>query len=351
MIKIKKILISTFLCAIFFICTNCYALSPASSLVYKGIDVSNWQGYINYSQVKNSDIDIVYIKASQGRTYKDPYFEVNYENAKANGLKVGVYHFVEARSITEAKAEANFFASVISGKQIDCRLAMDFEEFGDLNKEQVNDISRAFLEELERITGKETLIYSDLFNSQRVFELSREYPLWIAYYGNYLELENYTTNWEKFIGQQYTDVGRINGIEDYVDRDLFTEAILLEDNSSMPPVQAPRETNISEKFIYTVQRGNTLWGISRAYNVTISEIVKLNRIQNPNLIYPGEKLTIVSNTKFEKTNALGKILYTVKSGDTLSELAVRFDTTVENLVKLNGIQNPNLIYVGQRLRI
>ncbi len=97
--------------------------------------------------------------------------------------------------------------------------------------------------------------------------------------------------------------------------------------------------------------GDTLWQISRDYDVTIDEIVRLNNIRNPNLIYPGEKLTIITNTNFEQTNALGKTLYTVKSGDTLSELAIRFDTTVGDLVKLNNIQNPNLIYVGQRLRI
>ena len=50
-------------------------------------------------------------------------------------------------------------------------------------------------------------------------------------------------------------------------------------------------------------------------------------------------------------SGLGKDFYTVKSEDTLSELAIRFDTTIESLVKLNNISNPNLIYVGQRLRI
>ena len=100
-----------------------------------------------------------------------------------------------------------------------------------------------------------------------------------------------------------------------------------------------------------MQKGNTLWGISRRYNVTIDEIARLNNIQNPNLIYPGEKLTIVTNSNFEHTKGLGKDFYTVKTGDTLSELAIIFDTTVEDIVRLNNIENPNLIYVGQRLRI
>ena len=68
---------------------NTYAIEPASNLSYQGIDVSNWQGYINYEEVRNSGIEVVYIKASQGTNIKDAYFDINYENAKANGLKVG----------------------------------------------------------------------------------------------------------------------------------------------------------------------------------------------------------------------------------------------------------------------
>lgn len=349
--RLKIIICMMLFCMIAIISLNCFALTPSSSVTYDGIDVSNWQGYINYNAVKEDGIDIVYIKSSQGTDYKDPYFEINYENAKANGLLVGVYHFVEARSITEAEREAEFFASVISGKKIDCKLAMDFEEFGSLTRPEINEISRAFLQRLEEITGKETIVYSDLFNSRNTFELSDEYPLWIAYYGEYAELEEIKSNWQKWQGQQYTDVGRVAGIRGYVDRDRFTEEVVLGDRTEVPQFDAPQEKNVSERIVYTVQRGNTLWEISKQYNVTIEEIAKLNNIQNPNLIYPGEKLTIISNSNFEHTKGLGKDFYTVKPGDTLSELAIIFDTTVENIVRLNNIQNPNLIYVGQRLRI
>lgn len=349
--KNKSIISFILFCAIMTISFNCFALTPSSSVTYDGIDVSNWQGYINYTEVKNDGIDIVYIKSSQGNDYKDPYFELNYENAKANGLLVGVYHFLTARSITEAEREAEFFASIISGKQIDCKLAMDFEEFGSLTKPEINEISKAFLERLEEITGKETVVYSDLFNSRNTFELSEEYPLWIAYYGDYAELEEIRSNWNTWQGQQYTDIGRIVGISGYVDRDRFTEEILLGNTSNIPHFEAPKEKNISDRIMYTVRKGNTLWELSKEYNVSIDEIVRLNNIKNPNLIYPGEKLTIITNSNFEHTKALGKDLYTIKAGDTLSELAIIFDTTVENIVRLNNIKNPNLIYVGQRLRM
>ena len=347
----RKLLISLVVAVTVLLGSNCYAVMPAGQITYEGIDVSNWQGYIDYNAVRNDGVDLVYIKSSQGSNYKDPYFDINYENAKANGLKVGAYHFVTARSITEAQNEARFFASIISGKQLDCKLAMDFEEFGDLNSSQINDISRAFLEELKNITGKDTIVYSDLYNAQNTFRLSNDDPLWIAFYGNYQELENINTDWRTWEGQQYTDVGRVNGVNGHVDRNIFTQEIILGDASEIPQTEAPAEGNPSERITYTVQSGNTLWQIAREYGVTIDEIANLNNIQNPNLIFPGEQLTIVTNTNFDKVHALGKIFYTVQSGDTLSELAIRFDTTVESIVNLNNIQNPNLIFVGQRLRI
>ena len=96
--KIKKIFIfSIILSFIFFININkSYAITPISEPKYRGIDVSDWQGYIDYRKVKESGIEVVYIKASQGSNIKDPYFDINYENAKANGLKVGFYHFLTA---------------------------------------------------------------------------------------------------------------------------------------------------------------------------------------------------------------------------------------------------------------
>ena len=157
--------------------------------------------------------------------------------------------------------------------------------------------------------------------------------------------------WENWQGQQYWDIGKIGGISDYVDRDLFTSDILLDNSEKIRKIEKRKESNPSEEIKYTVKKGDTLWKISKIYNVTISEIVQINDIKDPNLIYPGENLTILTNTNFEHVSALGKDFYTVKSGDTLSQLAIRFDTTVESIVKLNNIANPNLIFVGQRIRI
>lgn len=182
----KFVLISILLCFILAIFSStCFALTPSSDRIYEGIDVSNWQGYIDYSRVKATGIEIVYIKASQGTNITDSFFKVNYNNAKANGLKVGLYHFLLARNEQEAIQEAEYFSSVISATSPDCKLAMDFENFGNLTREEINRISSVFLEKVKELTGKEVIIYSDASNARDVFgeELASRYPLWIAEYG------------------------------------------------------------------------------------------------------------------------------------------------------------------------
>ena len=186
--------------------TSVFALSPSDNNIHEGIDVSNWQGYIDYAEVKSSGIEIVYIKSSQGTNITDPFFRINYNNAKANGLKVGFYHFVVARNTEEAIREAEYFSSVISGTSPDCKLAMDFESFGDLNTNQINEISKAFLEKTKEITGKELITYSDAYNAKNTFnnELANTYPLWIAEYGVQTPTSNVNWNsWTRFSIHKY----------------------------------------------------------------------------------------------------------------------------------------------------
>ena len=180
----KKILITFIgISLTFFICMPCFAFGPSSSTIYQGIDVSHWQGNIDFYAVKKSGIDIVYIKSSEGKSYIDPYFEINYQNAKANNLKVSFYHYVTARSTSEAEKQAIFFARVIAGKSPDCKLAMDFEDFGNLSINEINHIAKVFLNTLEKETGIDALIYSNAYSAKNIFSSELvNYPLWVANY-------------------------------------------------------------------------------------------------------------------------------------------------------------------------
>lgn len=105
--------------------------------------------------------------------------------------------------------------------------------------------------------------------------------------------------------------------------------------------------NVSHETIYIVKKGDTLSGIAKKYNTTYQKLAKDNNIENPNLIYPNQKLKIYTNVS-QETN---ETIYIVKSGDCLCNIAKKFNTTVNKIASDNNIKNINLIYVGQKLII
>ena len=105
------------------------------------------------------------------------------------------------------------------------------------------------------------------------------------------------------------------------------------------------ENQLQDYQIYTVKKGNTLSQIAINYNTTVEKIVSLNNITNPNLIYIGQ------NIKIPIVRYSGNTTYTIKRGDTLYSISRRYNTTVANLVRINRIKNPNLIYAGNVIKI
>lgn len=354
--RIFKIFISVLIilaAPMYILITPVYAFSPWGDVIYQGIDVSGWQGNINYAEVKNSGIEIVYMKSSEGRSFVDPYFNQNYTNAKANGLKVGFYHYLIARSNEEAIEEARFFVSVISGKEPDCRLAMDFESFGNLSVEEINQIGITFMTAVQNLSGKEVIIYSNTNDARNIFsgELTN-YPLWVAQY----EVREPTPNgkWSTWAGWQYTSTGEVAGISGHVDRNKFTEQVLLNTSGTIPLPDNSDKPVAGGTTTITVQRGDTLSRIALEYNTTVARLVELNNIANPNLIYTGQTLIVPSGETPDDTDGnstSGQTVYIVKAGDTLNQIAASYGVTARAIAVENGIRNINLIYVGQRLII
>ena len=345
----KKIFFSILIIAIIAtIGTSTFAFSQSSERLYNGIDVSEWQGNIDFGEVARAGIEVVYIRASEGRGYVDPYFRENYEKAKSNGLRTGFYHFLTATNVAEAKEEAEFFVSNIKGLEPDCRLAMDFEVFDGLSVSAINEISKVFLETVEKLSGKDCVIYSDAYNAREVFskELAEDYPIWVADY--FVEEPESNGKWNFWVGFQYSDRGRVNGIDGNVDRDYFTNGVFLNDVSQIPE-DTVADKNQEFKYI-KVTRGETLSGIATMYNTSYQYLARINGIANPNLIYVGQRLRVpvLDNYKIHDTSHR---LYIVRRGNTLTQIAREYGVTIESIVELNNIANPNLIYVGETLRI
>ena len=323
-----------------------FAFSPSGDTIYEGIDVSSWQGEIDFSQVKASGIEVVYIKSSEGFRSVDSYFEQNYTNAKNAGLKVGFYHYVTARSVEDAVRQANFFVSTISGKNPDCKLAMDFESFGSLGREEINQIALTFMQTVKNVSGKDVIIYSDEYNANSTFESNlATYPLWVAQY----EVSEPTVreHWNNWAGWQYTDRGEVPGISSYVDRDKFTNEVFLDDTSEVPDVPTDKPDENEGYTTITIRYGDTLSELAIEYNTTVERLVELNNIANPNLIYAGDTLIVPTSDPSSNITQI----YVVQYGDTLSEIAQEYGTTVATLASINNIQNVNLIYVGQIIKI
>ena len=106
------------------------------------------------------------------------------------------------------------------------------------------------------------------------------------------------------------------------------------------------------EVIYKVVSGDNLSKIARAYNTTVGDLVKWNNIKNPNLIFVGQEIKInVPDAPAAPAAEAPYVTYKIVSGDNLTKIAKQFGTTVDAIVKLNNIANPNLIFAGADLKI
>lgn len=321
------------------------AIPPSGGRQYRGIDISEFQGEIDFEEVRRSGIEAVYIRVGAGE-YTDEYFAENYERAKAAGLKIGFYHYVTARSVDEGRRQARFFASLAAGREPDMRLAMDFEYFGSLSVSQINAISEAYLDELTALTRREAVIYSDLSNARNIFSraLAEKYPLWAAQYG--ADEPSANGKWREWVGFQYTDEGRVGGIYGNVDRNIFTEGIFLSDSGRIDGEKRTSVRARTRTLTVYVRAGDTLWAIAREYGTTVEAIVRENRIADPNRIFAGERLRITLPAR-----GSGEEIYTVRRGDTPISIAGKFGVTLSALEDRNGLERGETIYAGEKLSI
>lgn len=315
-----------------------------------GIDVSKWQGTINWKKVKDEGTEFAIIREGWGKkspSQVDKQFRANYEGAKNVGIAVGCYHYSYADSVSDARLEAEFCLENIKGMQFEYPICFDIEDKEQLklNNRQRTEIVKAFCEEIEK-AGYYAMVYCNLnwLNNYLYKDELARYDLWLAQW-NVGEPSVDCGIWQK------SETGRISGINGNVDIDIaynnYPEIMKQRslngfkgDNSSNIINTQPSRPN---NTIYMVKRGDTLSKIASKYNVDIGTLAKLNNIADIDKIYVGQVLTIPPLSD--------AVYYTVKNGDTVTYIAKRNGVMVQDIVKLNGLENPNLIYVGQKLRI
>ena len=188
-------------------------------MALKGIDVSEWQGTIDWRKVAKDGVQFAVIHAGYGRelSQKDKYFERNYAGARAAGIKVGAFWYSYADSVARAEQEARTCLKVLDGKHLDLPVFFDQEyEPGilKLSTKTRTDIVLKFLETI-KAAGRPCGLYSstDFITTKLQANRLTAYPLWIAEYGSKLHYTGKVWAW------QYTDKGRVAGIKGRVDMD------------------------------------------------------------------------------------------------------------------------------------
>lgn len=187
----------------------------------KGIDVSTWQGDINWNKVKADGIEFAMLRSSFGKENHDKQtdnkFWQNYRNAKAAGVPIGAYHYSYATTVEDAKKEADFFLSIVKGCQFEYPIAFDIEDPSQmyLGKDRITDIIMTFCERVQA-AGYYVSLYTNLDWISNRIDMSRAkaFDIWLAQWSS---KPTYSGNFGMW---QYTSSGSVNGISGNVDMNI-----------------------------------------------------------------------------------------------------------------------------------
>lgn len=304
-----------------------------------GIDVSKWQGNIDWVKVK-PQIDFAILKlgniGDNNKFWLDEKFERNYTQCRTLNIPIGVYVYCYTNEITNIDDCANAVVNYLKDKKLNLPVYIDMEdkEIAVEGKVKLTQLVITFNTIIEQ-AGLWAGVYANLnwFNNYlNKDEIKRRYTTWVAHYG---------VNKDKYKGQfdmlQYSSSGKIDGIAGNVDvNEMYRDLIEEMNGSSTTLTPAPALKSVDDIAHEVI---NGMWGNGED---------RINRLTqagyNYNVIQARVNELLGANKSTVRT-------YTVKKGDTLSGIAKKYNTTVDSLVKKNNIKNRNLIYVGQVLKV
>lgn len=305
------------------------AADKNAEVITYGIDVAKWQGVIDWKQVKKSGVDFAMIRVGyrtqvNGEIYEDPYAKYNLQQAKVNGIKIGIYFFSTAITEKEAKEEAKWVAGYIAPYPITYPVAYNCEGFSDADNRQNGlssgartDIAIAFLDYIKGqgytpmfYAAKNELEQNAQWDTDR---LSSKYKVWVAQY----PAETYTSSSKStYTGEhamwQFTNKGEVKGIDKAVDINIayfgYDKATEAKDDTPQEQVSADPAalinfTEVNEK-------------------VTAKEVTNLRTV--PDISDPATIAAVLKNgdtakrigigdNGWSKITYNGKILYAVSS--------------------------------------
>ena len=195
----------------------------------KGIDVSSWQGNIDWQQVKDSGVEFVIIRVggrgtTEGNIYPDEMCQTYYEGAKAAGLKVGAYFFSQSVTEEEAVEEAEYVLDVVKDWDLEMPIVYDWEYIGDGARTDnmvaglLTEMAKAYCDTVKN-AGYDPMIYFGRSQSADLLILPEleEYGFWLAMYNPIMDYPYKIDIW------QYTETGSVPGISGNVDLNLWIQ--------------------------------------------------------------------------------------------------------------------------------
>ena len=190
--------------------------------VHYGIDVSKWQGNINWQEVANAGCEFAFIRAgwsSGGEFHQDEYFTANMEGASAAGVLIGVYVYTTDNSIEDVEALADTICDLVADYDVDLPIVFDWENFFsnfqryNLSIDDINDLYLAFEDRVES-RGLTSMLYASKFVLDVIWDDDIE-SVWLAHYTSQSDYQGLYLVW------QQSCTGSIPGIDAYVDMDLY----------------------------------------------------------------------------------------------------------------------------------
>lgn len=188
-----------------------------------GIDVSHFQGTVNWAEVASSGVVFAFAKATDGITYLDPQFAVNWPAMKSAGLLRGAYHFYEPAD--DAVSQAQHFLSSVTLETGDLPAVLDVEITGGVSSTELWSGVATWLQAVQTTTGRPPLLYvaPGFWNDNSPNLALTSYPLWLADYASQPTLPDGWSTWHFW---QHSETGSVPGVSTSVDLDLFNGTLL-----------------------------------------------------------------------------------------------------------------------------
>lgn len=349
-------------------------------MAIKGIDVSEFQGSINWDKVKADGIKFAILKLANiydyDTNYKDSKFETNYKEAKKRGIKLGAYIYNYCNSVDTLKKGLEWAIGKLDGKKLDLPLCLDMED-KDIQGESKASLTEQCNEFAKYVESKgyQAGVYANvnwLKNELNPNDFDKEISVWVAQYYKECQYKGKYDMW------QYASDGSVNGISGNCDMNyLYNTDIIKEsgaDTGDKKTIDELAEEVIDGKWGDGEDRKSKLEKAGYDYDAVQDRVNEILSKDNKKSVTEVAKDVISGeygngeerkkkleaegydyDTVQAKVNQLlGANIaktYTVKSGDTLSGIASKYKTTVSKLVKDNNIKNANLIYAGQKIVI